>query len=260
MKIGFCGCGNMGSAILGGIIESKVIDQDDIYIYEPKDDNIEKIHNSYDQVNFLKNNKEVVKNSDAIFIAVKPYLYENVLKDIKDTLDEDKILITIAPGITIEKVNNIINGKSKIVRTMPNTPALVRQGMTAVSFDSRINNSEKTKIISILESFGEVEEIREELMDHVPAVSGSSPAYVYMMIEAMADGAVKAGIPRDKAYKFAAQAILGSAKMVLETGKHPGELKDAVCSPGGTTIKSVSKLEEKGFRSAIIEAMGECYM
>lgn len=260
MKIGFCGCGNMGSAILGGIIDSKIVSEDDVYIFEPNDDNIEKIHNSFDQINFLKTNKEVVDKSEIIFIAVKPYMYKTILEDIKENLNREKILVTIAPGITIDEVKNIIEGKAKIVRTMPNTPALVRTGMTAVSFDEIIEESEKTNVLSLLESFGEVEVIKEDLMDHVPAVSGSSPAYVYMMIEAMADGAVKAGIQRDKAYKFAAQAVMGAAKMVIETGKHPGELKDAVCSPGGTTIKSVAKLEEKGFRSSIIEAMKECYM
>lgn len=260
MKIGFCGCGNMGSAILGGLIESKIVVEDDIFIYEPNDDNIEKIHNSYGQVNFLKSNIDVVDKSEIIFIAVKPYMYKTILEDIKDKLNKEKIVITIAPGISIKEVKNIIENKAKVVRTMPNTPALVRMGMTAVSFDELIEDSEKLDVISLLESFGEVEVINEGLMDHIPAVSGSSPAYVYIMIEAMADGAVKAGIPRDKAYKFAAQSVMGAAKMVIETGKHPGELKDAVCSPGGTTIKSVAKLEEKGFRSAIIEAMKECYM
>jgi len=260
MKIGFCGCGNMGSAILGGIIESNVLSQEDIFINEPSEENIERIYNKYERVNFLKSNKEVAEKSDFIFIAVKPYLYKEVLVDIKENLNRKKTVITIAPGISIEDTKNMISNKAKVARTMPNTPALVRAGMTAVSFDEEITQGEKTNLISILESFGEVEEIKEMLMDHVPAVSGSSPAYVYMMIEAMADGAVKAGIPRDKAYKFAAQAVKGAAKMVIETGAHPGMLKDAVCSPGGTTIKSVAKLEEKGFRSAIIEAMKECYM
>jgi len=260
MKIGFCGCGNMGSAILGGIIESNVLSQEDIFINEPSEENIERIYNKYERVNFLKSNKEVAEKSDFIFIAVKPYLYKEVLVDIKENLNRKKTVITIAPGISIEDTKNMISNKAKVARTMPNTPALVRSGMTAVSFDEEITQGEKTNLISILESFGEVEEIKETLMDHVPAVSGSSPAYVYMMIEAMADGAVKAGIPRNKAYKFAAQAVMGAAKMVIETGAHPGMLKDAVCSPGGTTIKSVAKLEEKGFRSSIIEAMKECYM
>lgn len=260
MKIGFCGCGNMGSAILGGIIDSKIVSEDDVYIYEPNDDNIEKIHNSYSQVNFLKKNGDVVEKSEIIFIAVKPYMYKAILEDIKENLNKEKIIVTIAPGITIDEVKNIIDNSAKVVRTMPNTPALVGAGMTAVSFDKAVDKKDEENIMSLIRSFGKVEVIKEDLMNHVPAVSGSSPAYVYMMIEAMADGAVKAGIPRDKAYKFAAQAVMGAAKMVIETGKHPGELKDAVCSPGGTTIKSVAKLEEKGFRSSIIEAMKECYM
>ena len=141
---------------------------------------------------------------------------------------------------------------------MPNTPALVGEGITAVCKNSLVNKEEFSYIMSLLSSFGLAEEISENLMDVVVSVSGSSPAYVFMFIEAMADAAVLDGMPRDKAYKFAAQAVLGSAKMVIETGKHPGELKDMVCSPAGTTIEAVRILEEKGFRSSVIEAMKAC--
>ncbi len=146
----------------------------------------------------------------------------------------------------------------KIVRVMPNTPALVGEGMAAICPNDLVSKEETEEVISIFESFGKAEIVEEKLMDSVTAVSGSSPAYVYMFIEAMADAAVLEGMPRDKAYKFAAQAVLGSAKMVLETGMHPGALKDMVCSPGGTTIKAVATLEKHGFRNAIIEAMRDC--
>ena len=141
---------------------------------------------------------------------------------------------------------------------MPNTPALVGEGVTGVCKNPLITEEEFSYVMSLLGSFGMAEAISENLMDVCVAVSGSSPAYVFMLIEAMADAAVADGMPRDKAYKFAAQAVLGSAKMVLETGKHPGELKDMVCSPGGTTIEAVRVLEDKGFRSSIIEAMKAC--
>ena len=141
---------------------------------------------------------------------------------------------------------------------MPNTPALVGEGMTGVSPSDEVTEEELAEVMKILSSFGEAEVVPEKIMEAVVSVSGSSPAYVFMMIEAMADGAVRLGMPRNKAYKFAAQAVYGSAKMVLETGKHPGELKDMVCSPAGTTIEAVRVLEDKGFRSSLIEAMEAC--
>ncbi|SQB89737.1 pyrroline-5-carboxylate reductase [Clostridium tetanomorphum] len=141
---------------------------------------------------------------------------------------------------------------------MPNTPALVGEGMSALCYNELIHEKELEEVINIFKSFGRVEIINEKLMDVVPAVSGSSPAYVYMFIEALADGAVLDGMPRDKAYKMAAQAVLGSAKMILETGEHPGVLKDRVCSPGGTTIEAVYSLEMNNFRGSVIEAMRKC--
>lgn len=146
----------------------------------------------------------------------------------------------------------------KIVRTMPNTPALVGEGITGVCHNDLVTKEELEYVCHILNGFGKAEVVPERLMDVVVSVSGSSPAYVFMFIEAMADAAVADGMPRPQAYKFAAQAVLGSAKMVLETGKHPGELKDMVCSPGGTTIEAVRVLEQKGFRSAVFEAMKVC--
>jgi len=146
----------------------------------------------------------------------------------------------------------------KIIRTMPNTPAMVCEGMTAVCPNPLVSKQELEYICKLLSSFGKAEVVAEYMMDAVVAVSGSSPAYVFMFIEAMADAAVKEGLPRDKAYKFAAQAVYGSAKMVLETGKHPAVLKDMVCSPAGTTIDAVEVLERNGFRSSVMQAMDAC--
>ena len=146
----------------------------------------------------------------------------------------------------------------KVMRTMPNTPAMVGEGVTAYCIEENISLKEERTIVEILSCFGLVERVEEKEMDAVVATTGSSPAYVYMFIEAMADAAVLGGISRDKAYRLAAQAVLGSAKMVLETGMHPGALKDMVCSPGGTTIEAVTTLEENGFRNAIIKAMRNC--
>ena len=167
-------------------------------------------------------------------------------------------LESIAPGKTLKWLEELFEKPVKLVRCMPNTPALVGEGMTGMCANERLTEEEKKEICRILEGCGKVEQVDEGLMDVVVSVSGSSPAYVFLFIEAMADAAVADGMPRAQAYQMAAQAVLGSAKMVLETGKHPGELKDMVCSPGGTTIEAVRVLEEKGMRSAVIEAMKAC--
>ena len=155
-------------------------------------------------------------------------------------------------------MEDILQNKYKIVRAMPNTPSLVGEGMSSLCCNDRVTEDEILSVKNIFESFGKAEILPEYLIHSVIGASGSAPAYVFMMIEAMADGAVLGGMPREKAYKFAAQALLGSAKMVLETGKHPGELKDMVCSPGGTTIEAVKALEQNGFRAAVIDAMEKC--
>ncbi len=206
----------------------------------------------------LSSNQEVARYADVLFLAVKPQFYPDVIADVKDIIDDTKIVITIAPGKTLAWLYEQFGRKIKLVRTMPNTPAMVGEGMTAAVVGELLNEEEKETALSLLRSFSRVEQVPERLMDCVTSVSGSSPAYVFMFIEAMADAAVMDGMPRPQAYQFAAQAVLGSAKMVLETGKHPGELKDMVCSPAGTTIAAVRVLEEKGFRSAVIEAMQAC--
>ncbi|MBM6838398.1 pyrroline-5-carboxylate reductase, partial [Clostridium saudiense] len=185
--------------------------------------------------------------------------YSIVINEIKNSVKEDVIIVTIAAGKSIESTEKSFGKELKVIRTMPNTPALVGEGMTAVCPNKLITDEDLAEVSKLLSSFSKIEVVSESLIDAVTSVSGSSPAYVYMFIEAMADAAVLQGMPRDKAYKFAAQTVLGSAKMVLETGIHPGALKDMVCSPGGTTIEAVAELEGKGFRSAIISAMNKCY-
>ena len=202
--------------------------------------------------------KTVAKESETIILAVKPNMYKSVVEEIKSELTEDKLIITIAAGISIENMEEWLGDDLKIIRTMPNTPALVGQAMSAVCPNKNVSEEELKYCINIFESFGECEVLEEKYFDGFIAVAGSSPAYVFMFIEAMADGAVKLGIPRAKAYKMAAQSVLGSAKMVLETGKHPGELKDMVCSPAGTTIDAVVELEKLGFRNSVIQAMDKC--
>lgn len=255
-KIGFIGAGNMGGAILGGILNSKIIDNDHIIASAKSDRTLDKIKSNYN-VNVTKNSKEVVEFSDLIVIGVKPDIYDEILEEIKDLID-DKIIITIAAGKTIEAMEKIVGDDKKIVRTMPNTPSLVGEGMTSLSPNKNISEEELSFVKSIFDSLGKSEVVKEDLIHAVIGASGSSTAYAFMFIEAIADGAVRAGMPRDKAYTFAAQGVLGAAKMVLDTGKHPGELKDMVCSPGGTTIEAVKVLEEEKFRGAVLKAIDSC--
>ena len=256
-RIGFVGCGNMGKAMLQGIINSNILNKEDIIVSTRSKESKENIEGKFG-VKVTLDNKEVAKNSNIIFIAVKPNMYASVIEEIKDFIDTNDIVISIAAGITIENMENFLTKEHKIVRTMPNTPALVGEGMTAICPNSKINEEDLIICEEILKTFGNYEFIEEKDFDAFIALCGSSPAYVFMFIEAMADAGVKLGIPRTKAYKMAEQSILGSAKLALETGLHPGELKDMVCSPGGTTIEAVIELENQGFRNSVIKAMEKC--
>ena len=198
---------------------------------------------------------DMVSDADLILLAVKPNCMSGVLKEVKPFLSKKSIVVSIAAGISIAYLETALESDVKIVRIMPNTPALVGEGMSALCRNANVTDEDFEKVKTLFQSVGRAEEIEESLIDSVIGVSGSSPAYVYLFIEALADGAVAEGMNRAKAYEFAAQAVLGSAKMVLETGLHPGALKDAVCSPGGTTIESVHALEEDGFRAAVIRAV-----
>ena len=257
MKLGFIGTGNMATAMMGGIIENHIASPEEIIGADPFAPGRERVKEKYG-IRVTADNNEVVKNAEVVILSVKPQFYADVIAGIRDDVTDSHLIITIAPGKTLSWLADQFQKPVKIVRTMPNTPAMVGEGMTGACKNAYVTDEDMEKALSILNGFGKAELIPEHMMDAVVAVSGSSPAYVFVMIEAMADAAVSGGIPRSQAYKFAAQAVLGSAKMVLETGKYPGELKDMVCSPAGTTIEAVRVLEEKGFRSAIIEAMKKC--
>ncbi len=256
-KIGFIGCGNMGNAMVSGLISSGFRKPEEIIVSTGTEESATKIHSKL-KVNTTTINNEVARVSDIIILAVKPNMYKKIIDEIKEDIDNKKIIITIAAGISIENMEYWLGEGYKIVRTMPNTPALVSEAMSAVCANSFVSEEELKFVFDIYNSFGKSVELPEKDFHGFTALCGSSPAYVFMIIEAMADGAVKLGIPRSKAYYMAAQSLIGSAKMVIETGKHPGELKDMVCSPAGTTIDAVAVLEEKGIRSAIIQAMDKC--
>ena len=257
MKIGFIGAGNMGSAMMGGIISSGLVEIHDIIASAHTKETAEKIKSEL-KVETTTNNRRVVEFADLIFLAVKPQVMPEVIDEIKDMDFSSKIIVSIAAGQSLDKLKNLFGCNQKFVRVMPNTPALVGEAMSALSPNELVTDEELHNVVTLFETFGKAEVVPEKLQDAVVGVSGSSPAYVYMFIEALADGAVAEGMPRAQAYKFAAQSVLGSAKMVLETGEHPGVLKDAVCSPGGTTIEAVAALESLGFRNAVIEAERVC--
>ncbi|MFL0246541.1 pyrroline-5-carboxylate reductase [Candidatus Clostridium stratigraminis] len=256
-RIGFIGCGNMAQAMIGGIVKSNIVPKEDIIGSNSGDKNLNITKEKFGILT-THDNKEVAAFSDILILAVKPHIYPSVIGEIKNVVKKDAVIVTIAAGISIAFMEKAFGNEVKVVRTMPNTPAMVGEGMSALCPNNKVSKEELNEVIEVYNSFGKAELIEERLMDYIPAVSGSSPAYVYMFIEALADGAVRDGIPREKAYKFAAQAVLGAAKMVLESGMHPGALKDNVCSPGGTTIEAVYSLEKNNFRGTVIDAMKAC--
>ncbi|KIR02488.1 Pyrroline-5-carboxylate reductase [Lachnospiraceae bacterium TWA4] len=257
MNIGFIGCGNMGGALIKGILSQQIAKPSEVFASDKgKDTN--QIRKEFGEISAVETNIKVVKSSDLVILSIKPQYYEEVIREIKDVVTKDQLVISIAPGKTLEWLEKQFQKPVKLVRVMPNTPALVGEGMMATCIGELVSKEEAQVVIQLLASCGRVEVVDESLMDVVVSVSGSSPAYVFLFIEAMADAAVADGMPRAMAYEFAAQSVLGSAKLLLETKKHPGELKDMVCSPAGTTIEAVRVLEEKGFRSSVIEAMKAC--
>ncbi|MFT3984587.1 MAG: pyrroline-5-carboxylate reductase [Lachnospiraceae bacterium] len=257
MKLGFIGLGNMAGAMIGGITAKGLVSAADIIGFDPGEEKKKQVREKFG-ITVANDNRAVTEQADIVVLAVKPQMYEGVIREIRDCIQASQIVISIAPGKTLEWLTGQFGRELKLVRCMPNTPALVGEGCTGVCRNAFVTEEEFAAVSALLNGFGKAYAVEEKQMDAVVAVSGSSPAYVFLLIEAMADAAVAEGLPRAKAYEFAAQAVYGSAKMVLETGRHPGELKDMVCSPGGTTIEAVAALEERGFRSAVIEAMRVC--
>ncbi len=256
MKLGFIGAGNMASAILGGILASGSLAPEHIYMSDP--DQGKRAEKSALGIHATSDNREVLAQCDTCILAVKPQILPSLLDELKRDMKEDTLFISIVAGISIKKIKKMAEKDIKVIRVMPNTPILVGEGMSVLSADDSITPEEMSIAENLFALSGKTARLPEKLMDTVTAASGSSPAYVFMMIEAMADAAVAGGIPRQDAYEICAQAVLGSAKMVLETGIHPGELKDMVCSPGGTTIEAVKELEKNGFRYAVESAMRKC--
>lgn len=254
---GFIGVGNMGYPLLKACIGC--FGKDEV-IYSDASERQCKTVMEETNIFYCSDNLSVVNGCKYLVLAIKPQYFNKVLKDIAASVTKDHVVISIAAGITIDNIKALLSTHTRVVRAMPNTPAMVLQGMTGLCYsEDNFTYEEKDVISKFFGSFGRYEIFEERLMNAVICANGSSPAYVYMFIEALADSVVSYGIPRDKAYILASQTVLGAANMVLSTGEHPAVLKDKVCSPGGTTIAAVKALEENGFRNAIMKATDACY-
>lgn len=255
MKLAIIGLGNMGKAILSGILAQNLIKAKEIIVADKKiaapDFELEA---EFSQINLSSDNREAVKKADAVILAVKPQIIKLVLQEIKNDC-ANKIIISVAAGIKTSMLAQYFGEKAKMVRIMPNTPALVSSGMSAVYYSKAVTEEEKDFVEKIFSSLGETTEIKESEMDAVTGLSGSGPAFVYLFIEALADAGVLKGLDRQTALKLAAQTVKGGAEMVLKSDKHPAELKDMVASPAGTTIAGLAELEYNGFRSTVIKAV-----
>lgn len=254
-KIGFIGMGNMASAIAGGIIKSNFIKGDEVYAFDIDQEKLMKMNNEFNIIG-CKSEIDLVEKVDLVVLAIKPNIVDEVIVKIKDKL-VDKAVISIVAGYDNDKFNQLLLPTTRHLTVMPNTPALVLNGMTLLEKENSLTASELEFVVKMFSSIGEVLILPSYQMKAGGSISGCGPAFVYMFIEAMADGGVSLGLPRDVAYKLASQTLIGSGMMQKETALHPGILKDQVCSPGGITIKGVETLEENGFRNAVFKAIKE---
>jgi pyrroline-5-carboxylate reductase len=257
MKIGFLGAGNMAGAILKGLLKKEFIKGRDVMISRRDPLARAKLAEALGVLP-AENNIDLVKSSDMVVLAVKPYFLRQVIDEIKPYIG-DKLVISIAAGWSFASLKEAFAPETPhILRVSVNTPVLVGEGATVFCEESTFDQDSLNWATEMFEALGTVRTLPERLLDAVVAVSGSGVAYVYTFIEALADGAVRLGLPRDVAYEMAAQTMIGAGKMVLETGTHPGALKDAVCSPAGSTIEAIYELEKNGFRGIVISAMDAC--
>ena len=255
-KLGIIGIGNIGSALASGMLKKNVLKADTITVADFDNERAEAFA-AETGVSVSPTNADLAAESEVIIIAVKPDIVPSVIAEIKEKLSKTQVLVSVALGVSLESLGKMSGNRAKLVRCLPNTPVLVNEGMTCISVGPDINEADTDLIKKYFGAIGEVEFMTEKLLGRITALTSSSPAYVFIFIEAMADAAVLCGIPRDMSYRLAAQSVLGSAKMLRDTGRHPAELKDMVCSPGGATIEAVRSLEKSGFRNSVIEAMIE---
>ena len=257
MRIGVFGLGNMGSAIISGILSAGITTESGITACDVDQ---AKTTQAKDSLKIsISSESELCDRSDLLILAVKPFDALALLGRVRESL-VGKVLMSVCAGVSIANMASVIGSDKKIVRVMPNTPLLVGEGASCIAYNPHVTGDEKDFIQKLFESTGLALEVDEKLMDAVTGLSGSGPAFVFLFIEALADGGVKAGLPRDIALKLAGQTVLGSAKLLMESGKHPGELKDMVTSPAGTTIEGLSILEKASFRGSLIDAVYQAAM
>ena len=258
VKVGIIGAGNMGCAIMRGAFQHGFLKPYETMVYDVSEQQLASVTAVY-PIHVAESNVQLARDCEFLILAVKPVFLRGVLDEIQKYVHNKKI-ISIAAGWSMAMLTEALGreNSAQVLRVMPNTPALVGAGYTAICEEHTFNKAALAWAKELFSTLGMVQVLPERLFDAVVAVSGSSPAYVYMFIDAMADGAVRLGMPRKMAIQAAAQAVLGSAKMVLDTGEHPDALKDNVCSPGGTTIEAVHALEKNGFRGIVMEAMDAC--
>ncbi|CAL4122597.1 unnamed protein product, partial [Meganyctiphanes norvegica] len=256
-KIGFVGSGNMAQALLNGFVNKGLVEASNVWASAPSDRNLAKlkplgVHTTHD-------NGLVIQECDIVFLSVKPHLFIEVNAGLSPIEGDHKpLFISIMTGISIEKLEQMLSGivqNPRVVRTMPNTPCMVSQGCCVYCLGSNATDADGIIVKTMLSSVALCEQVPESQLDGICGLAGSGPAYIYAVIEALADGGVKMGIPRQLAQSMAAQMVKGAATMVLESGKHPGQLKDEVCSPGGTTITAMHKLETGGLRGTLMSAV-----
>ena len=257
-KLGFIGGGNMTEALLKGLLASSSVGPKDVLVSDLLSDRLEYLNKEY-KVKITDDSRKLVQKSDILILAVKPQVVGKVLESISDVVDKHKIIISVAAGVSTNFIEDILDreGKNKIsvIRTMPNTPALVQEGATAICGGGHSSKLDIKIAHHIFKAIGQTVAIEETHMDAVTGLSGSGPAYIFMIIEALSDAGVKVGLSREVSNILTIQTILGSAKLARDGGKHPGELKDMVTSPGGTTISGLHMLEEGGVRTALMNAV-----
>jgi pyrroline-5-carboxylate reductase len=257
-KLGFIGGGNMAEAMIKGLLTASFIEAKNVLVSDPRPERLEYLHQEY-RVRAAADNRDLVDKSDIVILAVKPQIVKEVLCDVRDRVAEGKPVISIAAGVPIKIIEDALNhGALKacsVVRTMPNTPALVQQGITAIAAGSRVSKTDVKIAHRIFEAIGKTVDVDEVHLDAVTGLSGSGPAYIFLIIEALSDAGVKMGLPRNVANALTLQTVLGAAKLAELSGKHPGELKDMVTSPAGTTISGLHTLEAGGLRTTLMDAV-----
>lgn len=252
-RIAFIGGGQMAEALIGGLLAGGLCRAEAICATDPVSSRRDRLKSAFG-IRVGESNREAVSWAEVVLLAVKPQILDSVLGEIGSKL-AGRLIISIAAGVTIRAIQEKASTAEAVVRAMPNQPALVREGMTALSRGTRVTDDDFQTAREIFEGVGRVVSVEERLMDAVTGLSGSGPAYVFQAIEALADGGVKMGLPRETAELLAAQTVLGAARMVLESGEHPAKLKDRVASPGGTTIAGLHQLEQGGFRATLMGAV-----